>query len=366
MSASLGIDKAILMTSIENVAIDPDFKKARLENPIDPATGEALYNRRIYRDTTGREVRGQMLSANKSHAYQFAIKPDRSGSDSSNVFIGFSGNCFRENNLEPLGRDALMDSLQSVERDLKERGVSVNLEGAKLVGLHITPNVQLEQPIVEYAGIFGAIGAKKRSRKLDFGGTGFILGNKEWEISFYDKMQQMKDAGYEIDSCPPRTLRPEARFNKGRQIFDFLGVKTVPELRSNWEQVPTGYRRLMEREVFKPAYEDALQKPAALDWGTMAAQAVERHHRNRWQLFKSDALAVLMVRDMGLDVAKHFVQESFGYDLSSEAGKRQIDRIHRELEIANFTLGVQGKSPKSRREMKELYRELRDKILSAN
>lgn len=360
MSHRLGIDKAALLLPTHDIKFDPQFAgldETDIDNKRNPVTGEPKSRKVLYRDAAGTDVLGKSLKYGKE--FQFTIKPGNRTGESISI-IQFSGAAFRDNNVQSLSRDELSDVSKAIQSHLREAGVQLDLQTALLYRLDITPTFKMDEPIAHYAPIFTGIGTRKATRKTDFGGTGFYLGNDSWEAAFYDKYRQLMELYGCAEGCAKHTLRPELRFLKSQKLRSVLPVRTLPELRDKWNDMTGVYRTAMEKEIFKPEYR--IDRPAALNWAGMAQEA-SRKERNKWQTFKSDSCAALLVQCMGLDRAKTFVEESFGYDLNTETGKRQIARIHKELSIAAFHLATEGDSVAGTG-MRELYRELKSKVLS--
>jgi hypothetical protein len=352
MSARIGLDKLLFQLSVKDVTISPDFP-ATLEHSVNAATGEARETRVLYR-AGGKDVAARVAHYNTKN-YQFAIKQPRAGDDPS-CFIQFSAGAFRESNLEPLDGDECMETALAVQKELAEKGAELDLSAARLVRVDIAQNVQLTQPVACYAPALAALGARKRTRKMDFGGTGFIVGNKSWEIGFYDKGEQMKILGYPPELRPTNTARPEVRLMKGRLIKGAFAAETLPELRKNWSEIRPVYDGYLRRDVFRAALET--RKHTSINFDALAALVCGKVERNRWSRFKSEGMLVLLVLDMGVDMAKEFAATQFGYDRDTKTGRRQIDRINAELDSAAFGLKLQALN-KSGTKAAELYDELK-------
>ncbi len=357
MSSSIGLDKLGFLLPVEDVAVSPDCA-ARVGSAINAATGESMTPRTLYRDTSGREVVGNIASLNTPN-YQFGIKPDRAGSGSL-ALLQFSAGAFSKNNLEPLDRERTMEILRRVERDLDERGVKLKLERAKLIRVDVAKNVVLSRPVACFAPALAASGASKRTRKLDFGGTGFVVGNKSWEIGFYDKGEEMKEKGYDPAECPVNSLRAELRFMKIHPTCVRDVDRTVPNLLKGWKTLEADYNQAMRREVFRPKLEKA--KKQTPDFKQLAGEVKQTGERCLWQRFKSEAMLMLLVEHYGLEGAKNFAATEFGFDASTKAGKRQIERMHAELERAAFAVQMAGKNENGD-QILALYEELSAKIL---
>ncbi len=357
MRSKLGLDKLQFLFSASDVKFSPDFP-ATVENPVNAATGEAREMRVLYR-AGDREVSGRVAHFNTRN-YQFAVKHSRTGDDPL-CRLQFSAGAFSETNVEPLDCDECMDVAAAVQRDLSEKGATLDLSSAMIVRVDIAQNVQLAHPVACYAPAMGAMGARKRTRKMDFGGTGFIVGNKSWELALYDKGEQMKMLGYAPELRPANTIRPELRLMKGRLIKSHLGAQTLPELRKVWKEMRPVYDTFLRRDLFRAKLEE--KKHASLDFENLADFVCGSVTRNRWQRFKSEALLLLLVQDMGVEKAKHFAATNFEYDCETEAGSRQLERIGHELDAANFALKMHERDSK-KRTTAQLYEELRRACLA--
>jgi hypothetical protein len=90
---------------------------------------------------------------------------------------------------------------------------------------------------------------------------------------------------------------------------------------------------------------------------------IESGSNRRWQTFKSQALPLLMVDDMGLELAKQFAATELDYDGDDETARRQRDRINLDLEQAAFALKMQVTSSGGHKVLK-LYNELKSRVLA--
>ncbi len=357
MSAQLGLDKLQFLLPADEIAFTPDFP-ATIENPFNAATGEALSQRTLY-TAGGRAVTGRKAKF-FTDDFQLQIVPDRAGAGSL-CSVQFSAGAFRGSNLEPLGVDECFGVARRVERTLKDNGATLNLSRARLARLDIAQNVRLSHPISCYSYALSAVGARKRVRKMDFGGTGFIVGNKTWEAGFYDKGAQMKELGYAVELRPVNSLRPELRLMRGRLIKSELSCEALPELRRAWPQLKPTYIRFLKRDVFRSKFEQ--KSEASIDFHRLARFVCDGSPRRPWHHFKSEGLPLLMVQQMGLGAAQHFAATEFGYDASTDTGSRQIERMHAELAHADFALKMQSVT-RSGHKVDELYKELRERVLS--
>lgn len=356
MSNQLGIDKVALFLPVPEVKFEPHFP-ATVQNPVNAATGEPLHHQQLY--STGEQIITGQRAHYNTKDFQFTIAPDRGGGP-ANCILQFSASAFCGSNEIPLDRVGLAYAARESQIALSDVGLHFPLEKARLVRVDIAKNVELSQPVACYSPVFQALSTRKSVNKLDFGGTGFLAGNTQRQWAFYDKGAEMAAKGHELAECPVNTIRPELRLLNGRVIRSTLGTQTLDGLKSAWEMLHPVYRHEIERDVFRPKMEEKAE--ATLNLYDEARFVMEGPSKRKWAAFKDDLGLLLLVREQGLEAAKHFAQSFLIEDVSSETGKRQKKRIFAELEKADYALRMGDDAPDGT-PLKELYRELRKSIL---
>ncbi len=324
---------------------------------MNAATGESSRERNLYWNGE-RYVMGKKAWKNDKN-FQLTVLPSRD-SDSSICTVQFSARAYSDNNLDPSNSDELIEHARQVESDLLALGVRFDVMRAKVTRADIVRNVQLSQPVPVFGPALVALGARKRVRKMDFGGTGFIVGNKSWEIGCYDKGAQMLEAGCLLETCPVNTLRPEVRLLKSRVVRDGVGGDNLPALRKNWPELKRCYLQFLERDVFKARPEANLD--ASMDFYALAQFVLESGSKRKYSAFMSDLGKFSLLAGMGLEGAKHFFSENLGYEPETEAGAKQLARIATDL--TNFQFGLDMSEVTTRGTVvKKLYRELRGAVM---
>jgi hypothetical protein len=356
LSSQLGIDKLQFFLPVSEVRFSPEFT-ATLHGATDAVTGEALGERVLY-VADGREFRGRKASLNTDN-FNLTISPHRDGGEAVCV-VHFSAGAYSDSNLQPLDLEECFLTAHHAENDLRERGADIDLKRAKLTRLDIARNVQLSHPVACYSPVFAALSCRARVDKKDFGGTGFLAGNKSWEIGFYDKGAEMQEKGHLPALCPKNTLRPELRLKKSANIRSAVGCDTLADLPKSWTELRTAYAHHLTRDVFKPKEEAAIDR--TLDSYEMAATVVSGPLERKWQAFKSHSAPLYLVQEMGLEMAKYFAATQLGIDGETEAGKKQLYRINQELRHADFALRNNHVAP-SGCKVKELHWEMRRAVM---
>ncbi len=357
MSKPVGIDKIALFLPVTEVKFEPHFP-ATIENPVNAATGEPKSHQQLY--FNGETI----MTGRKAHYntpdFHFDITPDR-GRGPANCILHWSAGAFSDSNEVPLDKERTAQIARDVESALFAVGVTFPMDKARLTRVDIARNVELAHPIACYSPVFQALSTRKSVNKTDFGGTGFLAGNTQRQIAFYDKGAEMHSKGHELDECPVNTLRPECRYLRGRVVRESLGFETIDGLKSAWETLHPAYIHSLERDIFRAKMEEKAQ--ATLDFYQEARYIMESSSQRKFQAFKGDVGLLHMVESMGLDAAKHFASCFLVEDAFSEAGKRQLKRIYAELGQADHAIRMGDDAPDGT-PLKELYRELKRATLS--
>ncbi len=358
MSTQLGLDKLQLLLPASAVTFRPEFP-AIVDKPINAATGEYQHDRFLY-SAGDLVVTGRKAYLNHTD-FQFSLLPDRE-SDNPICLVQFSAGAYSSDNLHPItDMDELAELARHVEADLASLGAEMCLSDAKVTRMDIARNVEMSRPVQSYASAFAALSCRKRVDKKDYGGTGFLIGNKSWEVNFYDKGAEMNEKGVELAACPVNTLRPEVRLKKSSIVREAVSCDTFKDISGAWGNFKPAYLHLMERDVFKAKPEANLDRTIALH---QLAEFVRKSGAKRTTAaFHKELGMMQLVLLVGAEEAKRFVANEFGYDAHTDSGKRQIARLSAEYDLVNFSLKMH-KSTTEGALVKELYRELERAVMN--
>jgi hypothetical protein len=357
LSKPIGIDKITLFLPVPELTVEPHFA-ASIHNTQNAATQEPKSHQQLFWNGE-RFVTGQRATFNTDD-YQVTIAPDRGGG-APNCIVQWSGRAFAGSNEVPMDKDTVSEVASRVKSELEQAGLNFPMEKARLVRVDLAKNVEMSHPVASYTPVFGAMQGRKSMNKQDFGGTGFLMGNTQRQVVLYDKGAEMHAKGMELEECPVNTLRPEGRLMKGRVVRDTLGVETLEDLRRGWEKIPAAYAHLMEQDVFRKKMEKKIG--ASLDYYEEAKYIMHGEFSRKWQAFKADVGLLILVDKFGLEFAKEFVAFELVDDSTTAAGKRQIKRMHDELEEIAFGIKMCDDAP-DRTPLQQLYAELRCAVLS--
>ncbi len=360
-ASTVGLDKLTFLVSISDAVISSDFSASIRVPDVNSSTGEVAASRPLFTDTAGRAVSGVRAFLN-SPDYQLTISPDKRGPGAV-ALVQFSAGVNSENNLLPLDCDAALDASLWVRADLAARGFKLlrPLESQMLVRLDLASNVALNEPISNYAPLFLSAGASARQSKTDFGGTGFLVGNKNrdrWQLALYDKVAQMRALGHSFDLPPANTLRPELRLLKSSLIRDRLGLSesSLSAVRANSGALAVVHSAALEQQLFR--HRSEADRPCPFDHAALLAAAMESNRP--WSALKADGYLCVLVRDLGLPGAKHLVRDLAPGN--SESAKHRRRNLDKELDAAALRVSLWESSPDGT-PMMALYRELELKLL---
>jgi hypothetical protein len=357
VSKHLGVDKIALFLPVPDVKFEPHFP-ATVQNPVNAATGEPLRHNQLY--STGEQIITGQRAHYNTKDFQFTIAPDRGGGP-ANCILQFSAGAFSDSNERPLNKHMVTLCAHDVRNELLAVGVDFPTDKARLVRLDVAKNVELSHPVACYSPVFQALSTRKSVNKLDFGGTGFLAGNTQRQFAFYDKGAEMLAKGHEMAECPVNTLRPELRMLNGRVIKNTIGSQTLDGLQSAWDMLHAVYVHELERDVFRPVMEQKAE--ATLNLYDEARFVLDGPSKRKWSAFKDDLGLLFLVKEQGLDAAKHFVVSFLVEDPTSASGKRQAKRIFAELEKADYAIRMGDAAPDGT-PLKELYRELKRVVMA--
>jgi len=356
VSNLVGIDKVVLFLPVEQIKFNPDSQLI-IESPFDAATGEPKFTNNLYHDgerwRTGREAHF------RNSDFQLTIEAGK-GRTGPVALLQWSGGAFKNTNLHPSTAEEIAQVARDVENTLRDASIGFNVDAARLCRLDITRNHEMSQPVAAFSPVFQTLPTPKRLPKTDYGGTGVLLANGQHEKALYDKGEEMRIKRPKMDAYPVNTLRSELRLKKSGVIRKSLGFGNLAGLQAGWDVLQPFYAQSLKRDLFRPKMEENAQ--ASLDFYDLARFIRDSDKKRKWQQFQSHGFRCVLVKQMGLQLVKHFVATELGIDASTAAGERQIRRIHLELDQAAHAVALGDAAPDGT-PLRALYAELKAKLL---
>lgn len=149
--------------------------------------------------------------------------------------------------------------ITAVENQLKERGILVNMAGAKINRLDIARNIQTNEPVRQYGGVFSLLNMPRAKRQTHYP-DGYATGNNSRGIIAYNKLEECRSQGHDV--VGDNMLRVELQNKKTDAVKRFLGLNSYSDLLNcGIEEMATVYRKTIKNETFNiktPLYEQPL------------------------------------------------------------------------------------------------------------
>jgi hypothetical protein len=333
---------------------DIDLRAALDVQPasFNAATGEARGDCPLWR-AEGQTVIGSKAFYNGDD-FNVTVQP-RTASEPTSIgcYVQFSVPKVADgSNYEPADLNATKTALQTIERELKEIGVHTNINTATLSRLDSCKTIQFAEGFSAYEPVLRALRGARVSRR-DYGTT-FLWHNTLQEICVYDKIEEMKRHKRKITGLNPNSIRFEHRLLKARKVRDAIGLSSVNDLLSGFEQVGCGYRAAMEKQLFRLAPSE-LTRLSAAEIVTHFEHLKARGSR----YFLRDYLVAVGMNQMVDDVA---ALESALATVSDS--RMTLYRLRKQLDAARIVAMSLRESSQSKRTLGELYREMEREVLA--
>jgi len=154
-----------------------------------------------------------------------------------------------QNNYYPIKEGEFQESLDIISKTIKDAGFYLDFESANISRLDIAQDRQMKEPFAVYNQLFRLLKAK-RANPAEYS-TGFYLRNGSREIVFYDKLEQMKDAGKEIPSGASNVMRCEYKLKNKDSVCRFAGIKDIASMRKiTFSELSQFYRNSISEFAF--------------------------------------------------------------------------------------------------------------------
>jgi hypothetical protein len=365
-SQSIGVDTVHLTLSAPFAKFLPHFKA--VVTLVANSDGTMDKNPCVlWTDTAGRPAFGNKAVINTEN-WQLTIVPC---GDYANILISTSAKAFAENNVETMDADRLHYVIQSIQDELKERGLLCDLfNDAHVRRLDVARNANLLHGSNAYVGLFRGYAAFSRLRPASDGDTYFRLGAAGWQTVIYDKGQEQaeKSATRKRRLPPTNKLRGEIRFLTSKETakrFDVKKLRPAALLKpERFAQLPEMYRQTMRASMFEseraPRDGMTMNDETVKLWAQVQARIAEMAEPGSAEYYRLVHHAMLTGAG-GLDGARRWYQENCA-EGDTEAAKRRRQRFNQELKRAGTLFGA-SEAESSGLTRDELYDEMRDALL---
>lgn len=123
------------------------------------------------------------------------------------------------------------DVITGIETDMKQAGISANLNAMKISRLDLTEQHQMVQPCFQYNNVFRLLKGKRCKNQKEYP-TGYQIGNLQWQTVGYDKLQKLiDDKQFNLIEGEKNLLRIENKFLKHEAVVTHLKFDTLNVLK---------------------------------------------------------------------------------------------------------------------------------------
>ena len=262
------------------------------------------------------------------------------------------------NNLNPVDREKAVAILEDVRKGLSDVGVDCNLEDARVSRLDAFSNVQTTEPFDTYSPILSLLDGKRMRDKVMFGGSAFRWGSSHSQINCYDKLEEMRSHKLDVSAYAGRNVvRFEHRSLDRSKVQSLYGFDTVGDFLREYDSIPSVYRSVMQRDLFRYDGEDVevLSSKQIEDELRLFREVAGRYWMSEY--LQATGMKALLQR-ASIDTISKAVASVSGNRMS---GTRNRARMHKAL----VRQSLLTRSNTSLRTFKVLYDELKAGVLLA-
>lgn len=304
----------------------------------------------LFKDELGRDVYGQKAFVNTDQ-YNLTIQPMGSGVE---LFLQTSlPKTIKDDNYSPLTDSETKQAIDEIARDLRSRGIVVNLDKCGLSRVDVFKNVIGDNDFGSYSPLFELL-QSKRQHKRDYGTT-FTWSNTQREICAYDKLTEMQSRGMATGGYPANTIRFEYRLKNSRVCGRELGVSTVKELVNNLDTLPVKYRDALSKSIFSLRVDEVniLASQELQAW----MQSYANLYGDTWlSRFLRDFGSYHLARMAGDEVVKIVMACVIGDRVKLWRAIRYFEQAKQDFELSSRTDNDQT--------LADLYDELQKKVMA--
>jgi hypothetical protein len=146
--------------------------------------------------------------------------------------------------------------LNFVETEIKNNDINFDLFNSKIRRIDLTNNAFTKFSFKSYESVLNSIMPKRMIRSVN-PKIKYLWGNRSRkrntkEYYFYDKLELLKEKGFNTKELPNNIIRFEIRLKTPNFIKSQLGFNTIGELlkNENWNALINYYKGIVESEIF--------------------------------------------------------------------------------------------------------------------
>ena len=149
-------------------------------------------------------------------------------------------------NIGEMTKQGSIEIMGRVQRHLSGLvGIYTHLEHARPVRLDLSADAAVDHPYVMYKPIADGLDISRTTRMIYE--TGCLYKNSQRAVEIYDKREQLRVSGFPLAAVPPNYIRWEVRCLTAESVESRMGVKTLSEVYSKWDDL----RGYLNAEVYQ-------------------------------------------------------------------------------------------------------------------
>lgn len=366
----IGIDTLKLRLSDYKISATPHL---RVKQPdIDAQTGEMWEAMSLWRTSDGQYMKGTRAWFDGDSSLDVHL--GRFGSDEiEKVGVG----CWVEfsvprravgNNFHAVGRDETIEAIRGVESQLDDIGISTNIWTSHLSRIDAKNTIETIEPFACYRGLYDLMKVP-RTQARDYGTT-YLWANTRQQVCCYDKVVESnvkekaackkKKIKFILDNGRGNWTNFEHRAIKPDKVRSVSGIGLAVEIETDYHKIAEGFQGAMKKYFFKHEVDDIVAASRVQLEEEM--RQFRRFYGRNWleAYVKAEGIRSLTGQH-GMDIVLDAVKRVAGDE--TRAGYLKGYRLAKKLEKAQWEMSLLLDDRPSQRTMKDLYVELRDKVL---
>lgn len=255
----VGIDTVTLVTSdftfdmAKNMQSELPFLVGNFPKPLGMENEKSV----LLADVHGVEITGDFLRPQKAIRDTGVLQIQKLGKDNlptMKLQISIPKFLTGENYLLA-DKSELAEIYSELNDELKKMGINTDISKAKVSRQDVTKNIISDYSPNMYIPIFRQLSAS-RMHDVEHSAETYTKMNGTREICFYDKRQEMLDAGESVKHLPNNVLRNEYRIKKTESVIKIYGVETFRDVYRDFDDIKETYKNELKKGMFKSPFLD--------------------------------------------------------------------------------------------------------------
>ena len=242
-----------------------------------------------------------------------------------------------------------------LEMALAKHGVFTSLLHAEPCRLDLFQNVPTDHACETYFPLLELL-RPGRTQLISYPTT-TLWKNKQWQFNIYDKIAEMKSRDASVEGLPPDVLRFEIGLLEKQKVRKELGILTVNQLLSDFDQLPIYFQRVLEEHLFSGELPDGPIIPGPSLQAKLETYKLNagRNWLSKWWIHKG---VEGVLREYPIEEIKEALSKVQGAHEPYQLTQRILEqRLFQERFETFQRTGI---------DLKDLYDELRGKLLGTS